>query len=184
MGWNDQYSWLCSQGVEGRWWGPTWVLTHYRHGEPVPPDPSTGNCPTPWDPRSEPVDSEAEKAAATAVHMAELEVAADYDRLYAWMHPDSTAIVPQSAMEGWYREDFSVSPPVWMTVDDVQIAEWTWEVTGKVYPSAAEVKFRQQFADGSETEGVTHLVRDNGVWRWFFGGSREFVEEQIVRFSN
>ena len=69
-----------------------------------------------------------------------------------------------------------------MTVDDVQLGEWTWDVTGKVYPSAAEVMFRQRFADGQEIQGVTHLVRDNGVWRWFFGGNRAFVEEQIARY--
>jgi len=184
IGWTDQYSWLCSLAADSGWSGPSWVLSHFRYGEQVPPDPSTGNCPTPWSRHSEPIDSEAEKAAATAVHMTELEVAADYDRLYAWMHPDSKAVVPQSAMEGWYREVFAARPPVWMTVDDVRIVEWTWEVTGKVYPSTAEVTFRQRFADGEETQDVAHLVRDNGVWRWFFGGSREFVEEQINRYAD
>src|SRR5688500_177998 len=147
MGWNDQYSWLCSLAADSGWAGPSWVLSHYRHGEQVPPDPSTGNCPTPRSHHSEPINSEAEKAAATAVHLTELEVAADYDRLYAWMHPDSKSIVPQSAVEGWYWDEFAVWPPVWMTVDDVQIVEWTWAVTGTVYPSAAQVTYRQRFAD-------------------------------------
>jgi probable HAF family extracellular repeat protein len=115
--------------------------------------------------------------------MTELEVAADYDRLYAWMHPDSKAIVPQSAMEGWYREEFAKRTPTWMTVNDARLVEWTWEVTGKVYPSAAEVSFRQRFVDGEETDGVVRLVRDNFVWRWFFGRDHAFVEEQIARFS-
>jgi hypothetical protein len=182
-GWTDQVSWLCSLAADSGWSGPTWVHSHYRYGEQVPPDPSTGTCPTPRSRFSEPSDSEVEKAAATAVHMTELEVAADYDRLYAWMHPDSKAVVPRSAMEGLYREVFATRPPVWMTVDDVRIAEWTWGVTGTVYPGAAEVTFHQRFADRAETDGVTHLVRDNGVWRWFFGRDRAFVEEQIARFG-
>jgi hypothetical protein len=115
--------------------------------------------------------------------MTELEVAGDYSRLYAWMHPDSKAVVPQAAMEGWYREVFASRPPVGMTVDEVRIGEWTWDVTGKVYPSTAEVTYRQRFADGQEVQGVTHLVRDHGVWRWFFGSDRAFVEEQIARFA-
>ena len=109
-------------------------------------------------------------------------MAGDYGRLYAWMHPDSKAIVPQAAMEGWYREVFALRPPVWMTVDGVRIGEWTWDVTGKVYPSTAEVTYRQRFADGQEVQGMTHLVRDHGVWRWFFGSDRAFVAEQIARF--
>ena len=71
-----------------------------------------------------------------------------------------------------------------MTVDDVRLVEWTWDVTGKVYPSAAEVSFRQRFEDGEETEGAIRLVRDHGVWRWFFGRDRTFVEEQIGRFGS
>lgn len=64
------------------------------------------------------------------------------------------------------------------------LVEWTWGVTGKVYPSAAEVTFRQRFADGEETDGVIRLVRDNGVWRWFFGQGRAFVDDQIAQFAN
>src|SRR5215204_469409 len=97
--------------------------------------------------------------------------------------PARRPVVLESAAVGWYREVFATRPPVWMTVDDVRLVEWTWEVTGKVYPSAAEVTFHQRFEDGAETEGVTHLVRDNGVWRWFFGRDRAFVDEQIARFA-
>lgn len=99
------------------------------------------------------------------------------------MHPDAQAVVPQSAMEGWYREVFAQRPPVWMTVDDVRLVEWTWDVTGTVYPSAAEVTYRQRFADGAEEQGVVRLVRDNGVWRWFFGRDRAFIEEQIAKYG-
>jgi hypothetical protein len=155
-----------------------------RLGAMVPPDPATARCPQSMPPYSGEGRTELERAAVTAVHLTELEVAGDYSRLYAWMHPDSQAVVPQAAMEGWYREIFAQRPPIWMTVDDVRLVEWTWEVTGKVYPSAAEVAFRQRFANGEEVEGVTHLVRDHGVWRWFFGTDRHFVNEQITLFGS
>jgi hypothetical protein len=183
LGWGPGLPWRCRPDAEGRWSGPDWVYPWERVPNQVPPDPATGGCPRPWSPIDRKRDTPLEWAAATAVHMTELEVAGDYQRLYAWMHPDARAVIPQEAMEGWYRGVFAQRPPVWMTVDDVQLVEWTWEVTGKVYPSAAEVTFRQRFEDGAETEGITHLVRDNGVWRWFFGGSREFVEEQITRYG-
>jgi hypothetical protein len=181
-GWATGTAWLCTPQSDGSWTGPGWVWQVYRMDEQVSPDPATGQCPQPWSPIQQ-NSSELEKAAAIAVHLTELEVAEDHDRLYAWMHPDSQAVVPQAAMEGWYREAFAQRPPVWMTVDDVRIGEWTWEVTGKVYPSAAEVAYRQRFADGEEIEGVTHLIRDNGVWRWFFGRDRAFVDEQVLRYG-
>jgi hypothetical protein len=64
----------------------------------------------------------------------------------------------------------------------VRFVEWTWPVTGKTYPITAEVSFRQPFANGTVAEEVVRLVQDaNGEWRWFFGRSREFVDEQIAR---
>jgi hypothetical protein len=185
IGWIPGTKWLCEMDAEGRSVGPIWVWEMYQGGDQVPPDPETGRCPQPWSyPQVIAMRTETEYAAATAVHMTELEVAGDYDRLYAWMHRDSQALVPQEAMEGWYREEFALRTPTWMTVDDVRLVEWTWDVTGKVYPSAAEVSFRQRFVDGEETDGVVRLVRDQGVWRWFFGRDRAFLEETIAQFGD
>jgi uncharacterized membrane protein len=180
-GWFPGTSWLCTPQSDGRWSGPGWVWSIYQSSNQVAPDPTTGRCPQPSTPYGA-GHSELERAAATAVHLTELEVVGDYQRLYAWMHPDSKAMVPEETMEGWYREVFAVRTPTWMTVDDVRLVEWKWDVTGKVYPSAAEVTFRQRFEDGAETEGVTHLVRDNGVWRWFFGRDRAFIDELTAQF--
>jgi hypothetical protein len=181
-GWTPDWSWLCSQRADGRWAGPYWIVGIYERGTEVPPSPVTGDCPEPlaypragW--------TEAERAAATAVHLTELEVAGDYDRLYAWMHPDAQALVPRAAMEGWYQEVFATRPPVSVAVDRVRIVEWTWGVTGTRYPAAAEVTLRVRYADGEEAEETTRLVRDGGVWRWFFGRDRAFIKEQIVRYG-
>ena len=35
--------------------------------------------------------------------------------------------------------------------------------------------FRQRFVEGEETDGVVRQVRDNAVWRWFFGRDHAFV---------
>ncbi|MDQ2655393.1 MAG: hypothetical protein M3Z20_20375 [Chloroflexota bacterium] len=164
-GWVAGTRWLCSRDADGRW-SAGWVWEIYQTGNEASPDPVTGRCPQP---KRTSYLNETGYAAATAVHLTELEVAGEYDRLYAWMHPDARARTSQVAMTQWYREEFSERPPVWMTVDDVQLVEWTWNVTGKVYPSTAEVAYRQRFADGTTSEGTVHLVRDGGVWRWFFG---------------
>lgn len=184
IGWVPSTAWLCSLNSEGRWYGPNFVDSVYQREDQIPPDPASGSCPYPGGagaflrPRTE-----TERAASTAVHMTELEVNGDLRRLYAWMHPDSQAIVPFSAMAGWYRDVFVLDPPVSMNIDEVRLVEWTWGVTGKVYPSAAEVSYRQRFADGREESGKVRLVRDDGVWRWFFGRDRDFVEEQIERYG-
>lgn len=181
-GWVPGTAWLCSQTADGQWTGPRFTHTISQHGIQAPPDPGSGSCPTPRE-RTSPR-SETEIAAGTAVYMTELEVKGDLQRLYAWMHPDSQAIVPFSAMAGWYRDVFVLDPPVRMTIDEVRLVEWTWGVTGKVYPSTAEVTYRQWFADGREETGKVRLVRDDGVWRWFFGRDRDFVEEQIERYGS
>jgi hypothetical protein len=115
--------------------------------------------------------------------MAELESSGDLRQLYAWMHPDSQAVVPLPAMVGWYQDVYVMDPPVSMSVDDVRLVEWTWGVTGKLYPSAAKVTYRQRFADGREVSDNVRLVRDDGVWRWFFGRDRDFVDQQIERYG-
>lgn len=180
MGWIPGTAWLCSQDAEGRWMGPGFIWSIYQQPRHVPPDVS-GSCLTPK--RPDRPRTELEIASSTAVYLTELEVKGDLRRLYDWMHPDSKAIVPFPAMAGWYQEAFVLDPPVWMTVDEVRLVEWTWGVTGKVYPSAAEVTYRQRFADGREETDKVRLVRDDGAWRWFFGRDRDFVDQQIENYG-
>jgi hypothetical protein len=165
VGWTPGTKWLCSRTGEGGWFAG-WVWEMYQTGNEVPPDPGTGACPqaTPARPPAGTT-----YAAAIAVHLTELEAGGNYVELYSWMHPDSQAITSQAAMAQWYQEVFASRPPIWMTVDDVRLVDWEWDVTGKVYPSTAEVRYRQRFADGKTEEGSIHLVSDAGVWRWFFG---------------
>lgn len=59
---------------------------------------------------------------------------------------------------------------------------WTWDVTGETYQYVAEVSYSQEFAEQT-VEDVVRLVFHDQTWRWFFGRSKEFVDEQNLRFS-
>lgn len=114
-----------------------------------------------------------------AVNQSELEVAGNIEQLYQLMHPDSVAEVPLFAVEYWYENSFRPLGPEAIEVSGVEYIEWTWEVNGVTYPDTAEISYTQAYADGSIVEDQLHLVAENESWRWFFGRSREFVDEQI-----
>ena len=182
VGWTPEWSWLCSQTADGRWAGPSWIVNIYARGGEAAPSPETGDCPPPLAyPRA--AGTELERAAATAVHLTELETAGEYDALYAWMHPDAQALVPPQAMAGWYQNVAAARPPAAVSVESVHLTDWTWGVTGIRYPTTAEVTLRVRYADGEEATETVRLVRDSGVWRWFFGRDRAFLDEQIARYG-
>jgi hypothetical protein len=176
------FSWVCSRTFDGLWYGPVWTAEIYLSADAVPPDPVTGGCPLPRDPEI-PSPPDAELAAATAVYLSQLEAAGDLATLYAWLHPDAQAVVPESAVVGWYTDEWLPRGPNPITITSVDFGEWTWAVTGTTYPRAAEIAYEQSFADGSVVADVVRLVQDeHGAWRWFFGRDRAFVEEQIERY--
>lgn len=104
------------------------------------------------------------------------------DVLYQWMHPDAQALIPLYAVVDWYVEDFRPLRPEPAVSTGVRFIPWTWAVNGKTYPDTAEVSFVQRFGDGTVLEDVVRLVWE-GDWRWFFGRTPEFVQQQIDRFS-
>lgn len=127
--------------------------------------------------------TDGEAAAITAVELSELEAIGDFNGLYDRIHPDAHAVIPRAAVIGWFQNEFAPLGPGVSTVTGVRFVEWTWPVTGQTYPYTAEVSFRQPFANGTVVEDVVRLVQDhNGEWRWFFGRSREFVDEQIAKY--
>ncbi len=124
-----------------------------------------------------------QEAATTAIELSQLEALGDFNVLYDRIHPDAHAIIPRAAVIGCYQNQFAPHGPGVATVTGVRFVEWTWPVTGQTYPYTAEVSFRQPFANGTVLEDVVRLVQDTtGEWRWFFGRSHEFVEEQIARY--
>jgi hypothetical protein len=131
-------------------------------------------------------DPESEEAVEAAAEMlGELESTFELDALYQLLHPDVRREVSFEAMACWYIDEYApVTTPGEVTVTDIEFDEWTWGVNGETY-DAATVDFEQEFETGSggpggpevslET-GTQHLVFAAGAWRWFFGGSEEFLD--------
>jgi hypothetical protein len=177
-------SWVCSRTAADLWYGPVWTADIYLAPDAVPPDPAIGGCPRPRDPAIPPP-PESELAAATAVYLSQLEAAGDLDTLYAWLHPDAQAVIPEAAVTGWYNAEWLPRGPGPIVVTSVDFGEWTWDVTGVTYPHVAEIAYEQTFADGSVVNDTVRLVQDDqGMWRWFFGRDRAFVDEQIALYAN
>ena len=130
--------------------------------------------------------NDAQNAADAAYFYSYLESIGDYNTEYDYIHPDARAVIPRAAVTGWFLDNYWPRQPQPATIVDVQFVTWTWAVTGVTYPNTAEVSFTQIFWDGGANtvvNDVVRLVQDrNGVWRWFFGRSREFVDIIIAQY--
>lgn len=126
-------------------------------------------------------------AAEAARELSLLEAERAFDDLYERMHPDALAVVPRSAVVGWYESFFADRETAEIRVTGVQPEPWTWGVTGVTYEDAVTVSFVQPYTVGgveSEVSGEVHLVPFDGEWTWLFGASREFVDEQIALYGD
>jgi len=133
------------------------------------------------------VDDRLAGAADAARELSVLEAERDYDALYDRMHPDALAIVPRSAVVGWYQSYFSDRETSALEVTGVDAQPWTWEVTGVTYDDAVTVRFVQPYTvDGvlTDVSGEVHLVAFDDGWGWFFGASRQFVDEQLAFYGD
>jgi predicted metalloprotease len=127
------------------------------------------------------------EAADAARELSVLEAERDFDALYERMHPDALAVVPRSAVVGWYESYFSERETSELDVTGVAPEPWTWPVTGVTYDDAVTVRFVQPYTvDGVVTDvsGEVHLVPFDGEWGWFFGASRAFVDEQVAVYGD
>ena len=118
-------------------------------------------------------------AMETATTYSQFENTGNIWPLYQRMHSDAREIIPFYAVDYWYASDFTPRGPELIETTGVAFVDWTWEVTGTMYPGTAEVAYTQAFADGSTVEDVVRLVLEDDEWRWFFGRDRAFVDEQI-----
>ena len=179
----QDFRYECAQDAQGLWYGPAWSggVGSYHNPANVPPDPATDSCPLPhaaW-----PSPPETEKAAALEVYFSQLIAKGDWGTLYQWMHPDSRAHISETAMAGWFTANVAPTKPTAEVVDKVRFVDWTWGVTGRTYPLAAEISVHYQTADGVVHIDVAHLVRDNGVWRWLFGRDAAFVADVQAKYG-
>ena len=130
--------------------------------------------------------TESDAAGEFAYGLSGLEAQGNFDQLYKLMHPDAKALIPRSAVVGWYRAEFAPQEPQTISeITNVRQVSWTWPVTGYTYQNAYEVDYVQPFGTGSDVTYRTDTVRlvpSGNNFGWFFGRSQEFVDEQIARF--
>jgi hypothetical protein len=123
-------------------------------------------------------------AAAQAVHLSELAVSGALSELYALLHPDAQALVPEPVFIASYNRRIAPLDPGVITVTEVTFEDWTSSVTGVTYPDAALVRYTQPLYDDATLDGAMRLVQDeNGTWRWFFGRSQEYIDTEIARYE-
>lgn len=140
--------------------------------------------PAPPVPTAEDEQAAVEAADAILALAAEREFNTMYDRI----HPDAHAVVPRVVAVKAFEESYEAAQAGRGEVTAIEFIEWTWEVTDKTYPLAADVEFEQPAVDpntGRETtfDGRMILVKHNGEWRWFFGDTRAFVAEAIAKYA-
>lgn len=128
-------------------------------------------------------EDDAARAADAAVLLSEYEAEGASGGLYAAMHLDAKVLIPPQAVTGWYEAAFFPLAPEPVTVTGVEFVDWTWGVTGVMYPNTAEVSYTQDFGNGEPVSEIVRLVEEGGEWHWFFGRSQEFVNEQIRRHA-
>jgi predicted metalloprotease len=110
-----------------------------------------------------------------------------YNAMYDLIHPDAHAVVPRVVAVNTFQELYALADVGRAEITEVTMGPWTWGVTGQTYDSAAHVDFEQPFVeDGEEKilQDTMYLVEgESGDWRWFFGGTPEFVELAIETFG-
>ncbi len=134
-------------------------------------------------------DTQASAAAqAAAQQIFQLAASGDFNALYDRIHPDAHAVIPRVVAVQSFEEIYKALRPGSAKITGVKIGDWTWAVTGKAYPNAAQVTYSIPFVDvnGQQTTLTSemYLVPDEqGQWRWFFGRDRAYVAEVMGRFA-
>jgi hypothetical protein len=126
-----------------------------------------------------------QEARAMAETLGQLESWRAYPLLFALLHPDAQEAVGFDRLQCWYVGEYGLpSEPderlVFSTTVAAAVVEpWTWEVSGETYEVAVAYDYEQEVGTVAETEtvsGTAHLAQEDGVWRWFFGASRDAID--------
>ncbi len=119
--------------------------------------------------------------AAAVNDIFDLAASRDYNALYDSMHPDSQDAVPRSVAVNLFNDVYSRILVDQSQIVGMELGSWTWEVNGKYYPDAAAVTIVQQVLDENNkpswVEDTIYLAKEQGVWRWFISGSKDFVDQ-------
>ena len=126
-----------------------------------------------------------ESARIAAATIGQLESWRAYPALYTLLYPGAQDAISFDQIACWYAERFG--PPATGDVSTIYSTEvkkvewetWTWTVTGEEFQQSAVVTYAQEVGKSAKSaealESDMHLVRVDGIWRWFFGSSAEGV---------
>jgi predicted metalloprotease len=126
-------------------------------------------------------------AAAAAAEILRLAGERKFNAMYDLIHPDAMAVVPRAAAVGAFTEIYQEAQAGQAQIVGVEMAPWTWGVTGKEYPYAAKISFVQPFINENNQQDWLqddmYLVESDGEWRWFFGSSKGTVDQAIATYG-
>jgi predicted metalloprotease len=126
-------------------------------------------------------------AAATANEILRLAGERKFNAMYDYIHPDAMAVVPRAAAIGAFTAIYEKAQAGQPQIVSVEMAPWTWGVTGKQYPYAAKVTFVQPYVDENHKQAWLqddmYLVQSDGEWRWFFGSTKAMVDQAIAQYG-
>jgi predicted metalloprotease len=113
----------------------------------------------------------------------------DFNSMYDLMHPESKAVAPRSAVVGLFDAAYTQAQAGVPQIVSVEIADYTWPVTGKTYSPAAKVTFVQPIIDSNGQQAYAqdalYLAPDSeGNWGWFFGNSAEMEQSAIDTYGS
>lgn len=125
-------------------------------------------------------------AAARAQEIFQYAAQGRFNAMYDLIHPDAHAVVPRATAVGAFAKIYAVTKAGQSQITGVESVDWTWAVNAKTYKGAAKVSFTQPYVDNGQQKQLSdamYLVGVDGDWRWFFGSSRQFVDNAIKRYG-
>ena len=112
----------------------------------------------------------------------------DFNAMYDLIHPDARAVIPRNVAVNTFEQLYGQGKVGRGVVTGVEMTTWTWGVTGQTYSNAAAVSFEQSYVENGEDkylEDTMYLVQGpEKDWRWFFGGTRAFVDQMIAAYGD
>lgn len=128
------------------------------------------------------------EATFTAQEILSLASQRKFNAMYDRIHPDAHAIIPRAAAVGTFEALYGKYQVGEATIGEAKIIAWTWGVTGKTYDHTVQVAFTQPFTDEQgQTQTLSDVINlvkaDGGEWRWFFGSSKQMVEDAIAKYG-
>ncbi len=90
----------------------------------------------------------------------------DLNLLYDLMLPEARLLIPRAAFANWWPTESPAAPADVITLDGIDFADVTYDLTGTDFGNVADVSYRYTDIDGNEVDSTIQLAEIGGVWRW------------------